>query len=189
MGASHEAFLHHEGEPVAGMRWLAHDREEPPDRLDPVRIFTPELELRGFVASTGQRVTDILLRGEDLSFLPIGAPEVAERWIRVSPSEILVVAPPPLARSSTWRPTRHGRPLALRIGEYEARGTALVDPGESTWDLARRQPFLPLTEAELIDPDAGQAEHFEVLIVNLAQAYAPNGVASPSQLAGAPHDQ
>src|SRR3990170_3162151 len=106
------------------MRWLAGDRGEPRDRLDPIRIFTTELELRGFVASTGQLVTDILLRGEDLAFLPIGAPEVPDRWIRVSPPEILLVAPPPLATRSTWRPTRDRLPLALRIGPYRAGGRA-----------------------------------------------------------------
>lgn len=168
------------------MRWLAGDRGEPRDRLDPIRIFTPELELRGFVASTGQRVTDILLRGEDLAFLPIGAPEVPERWIRVSPSEILVVAPPPLATRSTWGPTQHRRPLVLRIDPYEVRGTGLVDPGESIRDVGKRQPFLPLTEAELIGPDAGQvAERFKVLIVNLAPVHDPDGIGTSAGPSGA----
>ena len=167
------------------MRWLAGDRAEPRDRLDPIRIFTPELELPGFVASTGQRVTDILLRGEDLAFLPIGAPEVPERWIRVSPSEILVVAPPPLVTRSTWRPTRDRRPVALRIGPYEVRGTGLVDPGQSIRDLRKRQPFLPLTEAELIGPDSGQvAERFNVLIVNLARVDDPDGIGTSAGTRG-----
>ena len=168
------------------MRWLAGGRGEPRHRLDPIRIFTTELELRGFVASTGQRVTDILLRGEDLAFLPIGAPEVPDRWIRVSPPEILLVAPPPLATRSTWRPTRDRLPLALRIGPYGVSGTALVDPDESIRLLRNRQTFLPLTEAELIGPDAGQvAERFKVLIVNLAQADEPDGFGTSAGPAGA----
>lgn len=172
------------------MRWLAGDRGEPRDRLDPIRIFTPELELRGFVASTGQRVTDILLRGEDLAFLPAGAPVAPERWIRVSPSDILIVAPPPLAARSTWRETRHRGPLAFRIGPYAVSGTGLVDPEESIGHVRKRQPFLPLTDAELIGPDADQvAELFEVLIVNLTQVDDSGGIGGSVEPAGAAKGQ
>lgn len=51
------------------MRWLRGGQQRATrvdQRLDPIRILTPVLELEGFVAPTGQRITDLLLRGQDL---------------------------------------------------------------------------------------------------------------------------
>ena len=71
--------------------------------LAPIQIFTDLIELTGRVAPAGQRITDILLRGQDLAFLPAGAAPEPENWILIAPTDILFVSPPPMAPRAPWR--------------------------------------------------------------------------------------
>ena len=153
------------------MRWLrGRDPTGSPDDLAPVRIFTDALELRGSIAPAGQRVTDILLRGQDLAFLPEGAEPVPEAWVWVSPNDVLFVLPPPLAG-----PARAGRdlrqiPVTLSVGPYRIAGRVHLVAGEEVDPgMAARQPFLPVTDATIEGPD-GWADQASVTIVNLAHA-------------------
>lgn len=135
--------------------------------LAPIRIFTAEMELDGFVAPAGQRITDILLRGQDLPFLPAGAETRPENWISISPTEILMAAPPPLPRRGPW-PARHEkRSVSFRVGMYVVDGTAHVR-ADGGWrsDVAERPTFVPLTDAELTRSGADERERYAVLIVN-----------------------
>ena len=146
------------------------------NQLDAIRIFTAELELQGYVAPTGQRVTDILLRGDDLSFLPAGADVVPENWMRVSPSDILVVIPPPLPAAARWMDAIERIALVVQVGPYEVTGTAHLRQGDVPDDeLLRRQPFLPLTGASI--SHEGGIEDVDVAIVNLAAStrFRPTG--------------
>lgn len=156
------------------MTRLRPDTSEPPaatdpDALAPVKILTAEIELHGFIASIGQRVTDMLLRGQDLAFLPHGAKAVPENWVSVSPSQILVVVPPPLA---TRTPPPHRpqlRQLVVLVGRYVVRGTAhLPAGGPAAADLRVTHPYLPLTDASI---SGGEAPlEVPVAIVNLARS-------------------
>lgn len=150
------------------MRWLHETGTEVPSgSLPAVRIFTAELELRGSIAPTGQRVTDMLLRGQDLAFLPDGATPSPEAWISIAPEDVLFVVPPPLANPS--RPPESYRlvDVRLRIGEYRIIGIAHLRDGEQLdGDLARRQPFLPVTRATIAS-DRAEPERVDVVIVNL----------------------
>jgi hypothetical protein len=135
-------------------------------QLDAIRIFTAELELHGYVAPTGQRVTDILLRGDDLAFLPAGAEVVPENWMRVSPSDILVVIPPPLPATARWMDEIERIDFFVQVGPYQVTGTAHLRQGDvPNEQFRRRQPFLPLTRAT-ISRD-GENEQVDVAIVNL----------------------
>jgi hypothetical protein len=132
--------------------------------LAPIRIFTDLIELTGRVAPAGQRITDILLRGQDLAFLPAGAAPEPENWILIAPTDILFVSPPPMAPRAPWRARRDQRAVALCVGRYRVRGTAHLAPGVEPAQLPSRPGFLPLTDARVDE------ERFSVVIVNLARA-------------------
>lgn len=154
------------------MAWLRGTADEALEgaELAPVRIFTDEIELLGYVAPAGQRVTDMLLRGQDLAFLPRGAEPEPANWVSIAPYELLMVVPPPLQRRPTWHAERDLRTVSLCVGQYRVRGTIHLAPGaELGVDLHRRQSFLPLTRAK-VTGGGGRSEHVEVVIVNLARA-------------------
>jgi hypothetical protein len=151
------------------MRWLRirNRQNKRGDRqLDAIRIFTGLLELDGYVAPTGQRVTDILLRGQDLAFLPAGADSAPENWIYVSPSDLQVVIPPPLRSRPDRLEATALIGVFVQVGAYEVTGAAHVRKGELLDEkFRRRHPFLPLTRAQIVR--AGNVSRVEVAIVNL----------------------
>jgi hypothetical protein len=152
------------------MRWLrsgSRHEKAPEGPLEPVRILTPELALDGFVAPTGQRITDILLRGQDLAFLPGGADAAPGNWLMIAPADLLVVIPPPLPPRSEWRSSTEPTDAFAEVGPYRVTGTAHLRPGEKL-DLAfrSRQPFLPLTQAAIARAEQAP-EEVAVAIVNL----------------------
>ena len=138
-------------------------RSEP----EPVRILTRDLLLDGSVASSGQRITDILLRGEALPFLPAGADPAPDNWILITAQHVLAVIPPPLQSRSVTQTQPTLRPALAVTGPYRITGTAHLR-SEDKLDEAfrRRQPFLPLTGATISRPD-GHSEEVAVVIVNL----------------------
>jgi hypothetical protein len=150
------------------------DTSEPPtaadpDALAPVEILTTEIELQGFIAPIGQRVTDMLLRGQDLAFLPKGAEAVPENWVSVPPSQILVVIPPPLAMRTPPPQRPQLRHLVVLVGPYVVNGTAHLPGGGSVAaDLRLSHPFLPLTDASIAGGE--EARTVPVAIVNLARS-------------------
>jgi hypothetical protein len=152
------------------VRWRRGAERSPDPGLDPIRIFTTELELDGFVAPAGQRVTDLLLRGQDLAFLPAGAAVAPEAWVLVSPADILLAVPPPLPRAAGWRKDRTLHRVRVQLPGYEVTGMAHLDPGyEPGADLTGRQAFLPMTSAEIAHQGGG-TEALDVVIVNLGRA-------------------
>jgi hypothetical protein len=142
-----------------------------PSDLQPIRIVTDELELVGSVAPTGQRVTDMLLRGQDLAFLPAGADPVPDAWISVGASDVLLVVPPPLPPRQEWRPATDRAEVVVRIGAYRVMGSAHVPAGRPVdARLVADHPFLPLTSAIVVRDGAAAPEHVAVVIVSLARA-------------------
>lgn len=155
------------------MRWLrAGGRSAEPEAggLAPVRIITEVLELTGFIAPTGQRVTDMLLRGQDLAFLPSGATPEPENWVSVAPNDVLVVIPPPLAGRPSVPTEQQLANVVIEVGAYRVEGTIHLQPGDSVGaGLAARQPFFPVTSATLHRPGLAP-EAVEVAITNVARA-------------------
>lgn len=151
------------------MKWLRRGERRTSrvdQRLAAIRIFTAVLELDGYVAPAGQRITDILLRGQDLAFLPVGADDVPDNWVLVSPSDILLVVPPPLSRGSDWVDPGELIGMSGEVGPYQVVGTAHIRTGDVPDEqFRRRHPFLPLTEASIMRQ--GMADRFDVVIVNL----------------------
>ena len=145
----------------------------PPDTatLDPIRIATDVIELVGSVAPTGQRVTDMLLRGQDVAFLPRGAEPMPEAWIAVAAVDILWVLPPPLPPRRGARSSPAQARLHVRIGPYRLIGSAHLAPGAPIdRGLAAAHPFLPLTDATVGREGQARVEDVDVVIVNLARA-------------------
>jgi hypothetical protein len=155
------------------LRWLragGRSAEPDPGGLAPVRIITDVLELTGFIAPTGQRVTDMLLRGQDLAFLPSGAAPEPRNWVSVAPTDVLVVIPPPLPGRSSVAPEQQLARVVIQVGAYRVEGTIHLQPGESVGPrLSARQPFFPVTSATLHRPDLAP-EAVEVAITNVARA-------------------
>ena len=146
-----------------------------PDTLAAILIATDEIELVGTVAPTGQRITDLLLRGQDLAFLPHGADPAPDAWISISPPDILWVAPPPLPdRDGAVASRSSGQRIFVRIGPYRIIGVAHLAPATSIdHRLAIQRPFLPLTSASVAretEHASGAVEDMDVVIVNLARA-------------------
>ena len=137
------------------------------DELERIRIFTASLEMKGSVAQTGQRITDMMLRGLDLAFLPAGAEPAPENWIHLSPSEALIVIPPPLRQAAKWADKRRLTSVIVEIGQYQVTGEAHLGPDEQVDKrFAERHPFVPLTKASIAR--VSHTERVDVAIVNLA---------------------
>lgn len=143
--------------------------QEPPPQLQPLRVFTRDLEVVGWVPPTEERMTDILQRGEELAFLPEGA-DVDDQasWMTLSPKSVLLVVPPPHVSPPEKRLHRQTQQVVIRVGQYLVSGTAYLRPGyEQDLFLRATQPFLPLTGAVVAGP-MGQTA-YDVVIVNLGE--------------------
>lgn len=140
---------------------------QPTDDLEPIRLINEDLDLKGWIRTGGQRMTDILQSSEPFSFLAAG---VAEAWTEIFPDELVLVVPPPHVSPPTLRLPTNQHAMALRAGSYRIAGTAHIRPGELDDPILRAtRRFLPLTNVtfgrgEELDETAETAE---VVIVNL----------------------
>jgi len=141
----------------------------PQPQLEPMHVYTRDIEVAGHVRATSERMTDILQRGEELAFLPEGAdPANPDSWMALAPRSVLLVVPPPYVSPPEKRLHRQTQQVVIRIGAYVVTGTAHLRPGyEQDLFLRATQPFLPLTDA-VIASDSRQVA-YEVVIVNLGE--------------------
>ena len=136
----------------------------PIEDLEPVRLVTEELDLKGWVQTGGQRMTDILQRGEPFMFMPDG---VNQGWTEVFPDELTLVVPPPHVSPPAVRLPTNQHGVLVRAGSYHVSGIAHLRPGELDDPILRAtRRFLPLTGATFARGDA-PGEMAEVVIVNL----------------------
>ncbi len=140
---------------------------EPPE-LQPIRLYSSDTVFAASVHPAGERVTDILQRGDELLVLPEGADhQDPEAWLAVNPDALLVVVPPPHVSAPELRLHRQRETVQIRSGPYRISGTAHLRPGQERDRLLRAtRPFLPLTDA-LVQHDDDPPERFDVVIVNL----------------------
>lgn len=144
--------------------------------LLPIRIFGPDTEVAGWIPPRAERITDILQRGHELVFLPDGAADTPEAWMRLAPDEMRLVVPPPHVSPPELRVSRPLQQVSIRIGAYQVSGTARLRAGQEHDPFLRAsQPFLPLTRAAIFPP-VGEPETVDVVIVNLRWAEAINAV-------------
>lgn len=143
--------------------------QEPLQALQPMRVFTRDLEVAGQVRASDERMTDILQGGDEVPFLPQGA-DAADpaSWMALAPKSVLMVVPPAHVSPPDKRLHRQTQQVVIRVGPYLVTGTAHLRPGyEQDLFLRATQPFLPLTDA-VIASEAGQVA-YEVVIVNLGE--------------------
>ena len=127
-----------EPEPVAGQ----------PSELEPVRIYTADAVIEGWVNLRHQRLSDVLNIEELLSVAPNPHP-LDRDWFVVEREDMLLAVPPPHTSDRSMRPHRVKRPILAQIGPYVIRGKAHLIAGiDLDRFLARSgQYFLPVTEA------------------------------------------
>jgi hypothetical protein len=142
-------------------------RVEPPD-LQPIRLYSAETVFAASVHPGGERITDILQRGDELLVLPQGADhQDPDAWLAVNPDALLAVVPPPHVSPPELRLHRQREEVEIRTGPYRITGTAHLRPGQEQDPFVRAtRPFLPLTDA-LVQRADGPPERFDVVIVNL----------------------
>jgi hypothetical protein len=140
--------------------------------LEPIRVYAPDIVVAGWTTPFGERITDLLHRGESVPFLPDGAdPADPDSWLDLVPSSVLIVVPPPHVSPPEKRIHRQTQQVGLRVGPYRVTGTAHLRPGfEQDLVLRATQPFLPLTDASVTTEDPPWEVRYDVVIVNLGAA-------------------
>lgn len=136
--------------------------------LQPIRLYSADMVFAASVDPAGERITDILQRGQELLVLPEGADhQDPEAWLAVNPDALLAVVPPPHVSPRELRLQRQREAVQIQSGPFRISGTAYLRPGQENDPLLRAtRPFLPLTDA-LVQRDDDPPERFEVVIVNL----------------------
>lgn len=135
--------------------------------IEPVRVFTTERCVGGWVVATQERMTDVLNARESIR-LCLDA--TADEWEAIDRDDILFVAPPERRSDSGRRVHRRKNRIVAQLGPYLVTGTIHLQPGTQldTYLLRTRQHVLPLTSVVVssrIDPTFEQ--QFPVVIVNL----------------------
>ena len=132
---------------------------------EPIRLIMGDADLRGWVHSEGQRMTDILQAGQPFLFLPEGGDP--SQWIEVLPDETLLIIPPPYVSEPTLRLPTVQHQVVILADPYRVAGTAHLRPGEQDDPILRAtRRFLPLTQATFGRDDQPE-EAADVVIVNL----------------------
>lgn len=156
------------------MDWLLHRRHdaEPPrieqPELQPIRLYSAEAIVTGWVDPAGDRITDILQRRDELAVLPDGTdPRDPEAWRSANPDALILVVPPPHSGRPELRVHRQRQAVRVKAGPYVVAGTAHLKPGHAEDVYLRAtQPFLPLTDAAVQRGDE-LLERADVVIVNM----------------------
>jgi len=138
-------------------------------KLAPIRIFTADATVDGWVDLAGQRLSDVL-NGEELLSVS-RTPDATERdWQAYERDHLLLVVPPPLIADQRLRRHRVKRRLVAKSGQYVVRGLVHMIAGiELDPFLARsRQHFLPITEAWITNSHRPEVdEEHPSLLVNV----------------------
>ena len=135
--------------------------------IEPIRVFTTDRHLDGWIVATQERITDVLNARESIR---ICVDATADVWETIDRDDILMVAPPEHTTNPDRRVHRRKNRLVAQVGPYVVTGMVHLQPGISLepYLLRTRQHFLPITDAHVtsrIDPAFGQ--ELEVVIVNV----------------------
>ncbi|MBA2263303.1 MAG: hypothetical protein H0W10_01400 [Chloroflexi bacterium] len=151
--------------------------------LAPIEIYTADSRVVGWIASNGQRVTDLLSTVDELRlWRPSPGPmdetgipatlgqlggETGE-WHSLPTAQVVLAMPPEWRASRQLRLHRRLRRAALIAGPFSVTGNIHLQPGgEVGPHLLRRDAFLPLTDAYILHNGEPPFEHVvSVVIVN-----------------------
>ena len=142
---------------------------EPRPSLEPVRIFTPDAIINGWVEAGGQRLSDILSAEDLLSVAKVADPTASD-WLVVERDRMLLVVPPPRTSDRALRPHRVKRPILVLSGHYAVRGRVHMIAGIALDPFLARSErhFLPVTEAWITSSERREVnEQHPALLVNV----------------------
>jgi hypothetical protein len=157
--------------------------------LAPIELYTADSRIVGWIASNGQRVTDLLNDQAELRLWhptpgPITPPSLDDsgapvapgddtngEWRTVMTEQLILAMPPEWRAARQLRLHRKLRRVALTAGPFSVTGNLHIAPNGETGDhlLYRGRRFLPLTDAYLLHNGEPPFEHVvSVVIVNTA---------------------
>ena len=159
------------------MFWKRKDADRPEsvaasggEPLAPVRVYTADATIDGWVYLAGQRLSDVLNVEELLSVSSIPIRPGQHDWVAMERSEALLVAAPPRIADRRLRSHRVKRNILVLSGHYVVRGLVHMMPGiELDHFLARSgQHFLPLTDTLVTSSQRSEIEdRHPALLVNV----------------------
>ena len=154
--------------------------------LAPIELYTADSRIVGWLAPSGQRVTDVLNGRDELRLWrpspgPLDQTEMPEagrdpadgdhgEWESVQIARVILAMPPEWRASRQLRLHRRLRRAAVSAGPFSVTGNVHLPPGGDIGPhLLRSQGFLPLTDAYLLHDGEPPFEHVvSVVIVNTA---------------------
>ena len=145
--------------------------------LAPIELYTPDTRVVGWIASNGQRVTDLLVASDQLRLWQPSAGmddmtvkpvlDKSGEWRTVRTDDVVVVMPPEWRTNRQLRLHRRIQRVAAHTGNFTVTGNLHLVPGNTFPEPYQMQGFIPLTEAHLLHHGEPAFEHVvSVVIVN-----------------------
>jgi hypothetical protein len=145
--------------------------------LAPIELYTTDARVVGWIATHGQRVTDLLLASQDLRLWQprAGTEELALRplpdetgdWRTVETDAVVLIMPPEWRTNRQLRLHRRIQRVAADAGPFTLTGNLHLPPGAATPAVVDLPAFIPLTEAHILHTGDPAFEHVvSVVIVN-----------------------
>lgn len=144
--------------------------DETRTELAPVRIFTTDSTIDGWINLGGQRLSDVLNVEELLSVSRVPTAPTDSHWFVLERDEMLLVVPPPHVSDRTVRLHRVKRRILAHSDHYVVRGVVhmIAGIGLDPFLARSRQHFLPLTEAWVTSTEReGLDEQYPALLLNV----------------------
>ncbi|MEA2652481.1 MAG: hypothetical protein QOI85_2202 [Chloroflexota bacterium] len=138
--------------------------------MAPVRIYTAEAIIGGWVDLAGQRLSDLLNTEEVLDVAGVSELPADDQWTLMDRANMLLVVPPPHIADRRLRSHRVKRNILVLTGHYVVRGLVHQVPGIALDPfLARsRQHFLALTDTRVTSTERPEIdERHPALLVNV----------------------
>ena len=141
----------------------------PEPTLAPVRIYTTDGTIEGWVDIARQRLSDLLNVEDLLSVSRVEASPTDDDWFVVERDQMLIVVPPPREVDRQIRLHRLKRPMHAEVGPYAIRGFVHLIAGITLDAMLARsaQYFLPLTDVSVTDPAQSLIEQHHTVLVNV----------------------
>ena len=145
--------------------------------LAPIELYTPDGRVVGWIATNGQRVTDLLLANaslrlwqpragaDDMTVRPV--PGESGDWRTVDTASVVLIMPPEWRTNRQLRLHRRIQRVAVDAGPFVVTGNLHMPPGAAFPDPFQLPAYIPLTEAHLLHDGDPAFEHVvSVVIVN-----------------------
>jgi hypothetical protein len=155
-------------------RRARHNEEGEPRATDeralaPVRIYTLDGVIEGWVDIAHHRLSDLLNLEDLLSVSRVEASPTDADWFVVERDQMLIVVPPPRETDRQTRLHRLKRPMKAEVGPYAVRGFVHLIAGIVLDAMLARsgQHFLPLTDVYVSEPSQAISERHGTVLINV----------------------